>query len=367
MIKNSENLMITEAFKELEEIVGGVMAWMAPLYDSEQGGFHCAHSSLEDPQTYFCSLWDTYLALVTLYHEGLIDAMPLPMKERLTVFFQSRQSSLDGYFYDTVRFTDKRFTSRVTGAAKTALSYLGAKPLHPMPDDGKIACMFEELGSEVKFRDWLKCLDWSNAYDSGAQLSDRKSLLDMLSEPLRSNLLNTQWEFLDSIQSEETGFWGENPKELSFNYTSGVMKITQTYKYFKVPLPKADKVFTSTYEVLRSCNSSYVLDYRNIATAFRNVEELMSCKVSGEDIVDIVSRITTELLRFLHPDGGFSRFTDRPYYGEEKLILSKGLREGDMNSTMNVTNGLRLDLYTFAGLECPRLPGVDSFYDCVRL
>lgn len=365
MTENNNEFTVDRAFGSLVETMNGVMPWMAQLYNKEQGGFHCAHSSLQDPKTFFCSLWDTYLALVTLYKGGLLDTMPQEMRKKLIAYFQSRQDSRDGYFYDTVRFTDKRFTSRVTGASKAALTYLGAEPLYPMPGDGQITFMFEELGSVEKFRSWLQGLDWSNAYNSGSQISDRKAMINMLSEPLRSDILITLWEFLHGIQSDVTGFWGCNPEELSFNYTSGVMKLTQTYKYFNVPLPKADQICKSAYEVLKNKTSNFILDYRNIATAFRNVGEMMPDKCCEEDTTHIICLIGLELRRFLHGDGGFSRFTDRPYYGEENLILSGGLREGDMNSTMNVANGLRGDLYAFAGLECPKLPGSHGFYKMI--
>lgn len=360
-MKVNNSKLIQDALTEFEKVMAGILDWMTPLYDNGCGGFHLAHSSLTDTEKYFCSLWETILAVRLLENVGLLSSMPDSMKQALISYFQSKQDPEEGYFYDKVRFQEKRFTSRVTGASKQTLEELGAQPLYPMPDDSKIFEKYEELTSTAAFSRWLKGLDWSNPYMAAATIGDVSPLIDKLSEPLRTQIIDTLWTFIESIQSDKTGFWGSDPDEMSFAYTSGAMKLDNPSRRFNRSIDKADKLFQSSLKVLRTQKSDYILDYRNIATVFRLAGSYLGNEIKEEDVAEIVSLITAEIKRFLHPDGGFSRFVDKPYYGEERLVLSKGLAEGDMNSVGNIVQ-MRKELYTLAGMECPEFPGVEGFY-----
>jgi hypothetical protein len=335
----------------------------------EQKGFHLARSSLSDRKRYFCGIDTTAQALSMLEQAGLLDRMPVEMREDLIAFFQSRQDPQDGFFKDPdpKGREDPRLLGRALNYATGALEKLGAAPEHPLPETRAVLDRYPELRSQRAFEKYLESLDWSMPYRSGDWSAVRAKMADSLEEPLRTRLVETYFEFLKSLQSPVTGFWGKDGTRRDYQYVSGAMKISSAFGFYKRPIPMPDQILESIVWVLKhdhnvESNYCYV---RNPLTALDAVMPYLSTPPTRRQIYEIIAGTTKHHRMFLQADGGFSRSSRRAFRGEYPLVVGKGLAEGDTNAGTQAMHTVRRVCYKLAGKNMPELSGATNFYSQV--
>ncbi len=369
----AEEQSIDHALAELERSVRGILPWVAKLYDKDQKGFHLSVSAWDDPKYYFCAIEPTAQAISILSNsrtsdgKTLIEVMPDRMRKDLIEFFQSRQDPADGFFKDLDPKVSKnpRNLGRALGYSIGSLRRLGAVPLYPRPEGDRVTTNVPELSSVEAFRQYLESLNWDKPWGAGDHSATRASMADKLDEPLRSRILDTYWQYLDSKQSRQTGMWGNDPAKRDYQYVSGVMKITGAFARFKRPVPMADKIKDNVLWVIKNDRTHDYCWIRNPLSALKVVLPYCTEPLTDREKYEIIISTVRNHAHYRQPDGGFSRNHDGAltYEYEYDHALGKGLREGDTNATTQVMHTIRPWCYELAGRPVPPMSGADNFYE----
>ncbi|HZH61837.1 MAG TPA: hypothetical protein VEY70_20135, partial [Metabacillus sp.] len=96
---NNSNEELISQLKQLEHAFEGFFDWLAGQYDEETGGFYYAKSSIRD-DNYTPDIESSAQALNILDRNDLVKDMPEKMRKQMIHFFQNKQDSDTGYFYD---------------------------------------------------------------------------------------------------------------------------------------------------------------------------------------------------------------------------------------------------------------------------
>ena len=213
----------------------------------------------------------------------------------------------------------------------------------------------EYLRSPQALRRWMESFDWErNAYAAGHNVGSARN------EIIQAGLVDTVYEFIESIQNPDTGLWGQG---LTYNELSGAMKLSEFYSAeARRPYPNAKKMVESVLYVLEHdtpsqiffiFNPPYLIDRAIIHGSVPyepEIDELL------QELVPKMIRMAKEnLLRFRQPDGAYSYFPHGSAPRSQGALVSLGLRESDMNATSSGTNGTINLIYRLVGLMRPNL------------
>jgi len=320
----------------LSDCFGRFFPWLADRYDPASGGFFYAASSPRLAKT--PDIESTAQALNILERAGLLGGMPEPMRRRLVSFFQRKQDSDTGYFYDEdpAMRQDDVMVARALGYSRNALGKLGGAPLYPLPAEA--APPYTQ--SPEAYARWLRSVPLSNGWRGCDRLCGSQAYLKLLPEPARSEFVRVALHFFEEIQDPATGLWGEGRPYVRL---SGAFKLLTFYRAFGSPMPRGNALYRSVLRCLRTERADDMCYVRNPLELLDALRPAMT----ASELSDVVRISAANVGGLLQPDGGFSR--ERGHsppapnvaqvkagetYPElpEPVRLGLGEREGDMNA-----------------------------------
>ncbi len=316
--------------------------WLARQWDPATGG------QLRYPSSAEPDIQSSAQLTSILETAGLIETMPDHARAALVGYFQSRQNSDDGFFYD---YPDQdladRDKGRYLGYTINALRRLGAAPLHPLPDD-ESSGVPPHLQSRQAFRAWLDALPWETPWGAGDKINSQGSIIDLLSH--KDELLAELWLFLPTKQNPTTGYWGASATETNYNYLSGAAKITFSYAKYDKPIPMAAQLYDSAKTTLFEEPAIASTHVRNVLWLIRNLMDdgSLAGGIPEEDRVSIIDKTAANIGSFLMPDGGFR---------------NRRNSESGMDAASQARHARNWSLTVIAGLgDSAPWPGADTFW-----
>lgn len=371
--KNSKNKQkILFLISRLESQFNGLLNWLIKLYDKEQKGFFASISSLSDKKRFYCAVSNTAQALNILNHLDLIKTMPKNFKKNFINFFSNRQDLADGFFKDNDpnMYNNINNLGRAYQYAIASLKMLNAKPKYKLKKDNTVFEKYPELASLEKFKNWFNSLDFDDPYYIGNELQQsRLPIINGLNKNLKDSILNIIDVKLKKIQSKKTGYWGEKPDKNNYIYLSGAYKISWFYLEFFKEIPKAYLIFKSIRDLLQNNHKDVKQSYcfvRNPLSLLQIIDKFLIEKNNEDDIISIIENSINHSLLFLQEDGGFSRQHGSSLAKDLDQELSLGLKEGDLNASVQAVHTLRPFCYDAFNIKIPKINGYKDFYSKLK-
>ena len=400
----------TDAIRELYSYYDTELyVWLASLWDKDIGGFYFSDSAKETAG-YFPDLESTEQVLDSMSWCGPFShyrdparpgrkaygfAMPANVRAKLVCFIIGLQSPNDGFFYhpqwgnnvkaarrgrDLNRAVDMLYelgerpmydtpsgVSGVLGAPSMAVSASSAEPSENA--SGPVPLYLRKAESFEKYLDTI--FSTMDTYTAGnmieSQLSqigqaDKKLWLKQekgrkaedykITSPAKDGFVEALLNRLYSMQRPDNGLFDEEVDSGSIN---GLMKLSMSYRYCKVPVPYAEAATRSIIKMAEMpdetgdshmCNNFNL--WRTIGDMFRIFPE-----EKQEEIREIMKphyermiRATTERLApHKRKNGGFSYFKVGPCNRSQSAPVGcVSIAESDVNATtigcMGITGSL---------------------------
>ncbi|MBN2546432.1 MAG: hypothetical protein JXB50_11595 [Spirochaetes bacterium] len=352
-----------DLLNNIDSLFKDFYVWLKGLYDEESGGFYYAQSSKTDPK-FKPDIESTAQAIHIIEDSGLLKKMPKLMKRKLVSFFHARQDNETGFFYDPHNEMDKvdRMVARATSYGIKSLQRFNKKPLYPIPGSKGKDSLPNNINSKENLLIWLENRDWSYSWMACDNIAAARIYFKHLPRKERKEYLNIIWDFLKNKQDEETGMWGEGRPYVKI---SGAFKLAGLYSFFNKKMPNADKIYKSILFALRNDISEDMCWTRNPIDLLMSIKSQL-CKISREEINEIIEITYNNLKVYLKEDGGFSRHRYNSLAVPNNVELGKGLKEGDMNAG---TQALRIRnfCYSLAGKRVKKLKQyIGDFYTNFR-
>jgi len=337
------------------------------IKDSAYGLYR--YSATQTTPVLYASL---YAALTRHLYDDL-DTLTEHQRREWINYIQSFQSE-DGLFRDyAVQATSAEHLDwwgwrHLTLHAIMALCALGATAQRKF----SLVVPFYDPGFMV---DWLKARDWYN--DPAATSNQVQNFFtifqyarDFHGDALINGSLRTGYQYLNSIQNQETGLWGrrfDNPMALSRGVQTGY-HIWLAYFYDKQPIQYMEKIIDSCLATQNmfggfgvAANSSACEDIDSIDPLVR-LSRLIDYR--RPEIDRSLRKAASWVLMNRNPDGGYVFRRHEPFtYGHR--LMSSGINESSLFATWFRTLSLAyLEAYfsdSFVGgvgcrfLACPGL------------
>ena len=270
--------------------------WLPNMYNSGLGAFKKSASvSGTDIQS-------SAQALKLINLSGLLSTMPSDVRQDIETWWLTRQSSADHFFYDYAgQNLSDRDKGRYLSYAKSALEILSLSPEYSYPGDGD---MPSELATPETYYAWLQSLDWTNPWSSGDKVDANANFVVSLSN--KSDYYDKFEQFMDSIQSSATGYWGSSSSQNDYVYLSGAAKITATYQKFNRTVPGTDKLFSSFETTINTYSATDSCHVRNALWLLSNIKSQIGA-ISINKQISIINKSADNIALFKNSDGGFSR------------------------------------------------------------
>lgn len=345
---------------QMDGLFDGFFGWMKGQYDPESGGFFYARSSRSLDQ--LPDIESSSQALNILERVGLLEGWQADKKEKAIRFFQNKQDSASGYFYEQhpAMRDDDVMVGRALSYSVHSLHKLGGAPLYPLPQ--KMNSLPEYMASPDAYEDWLQAMPLTNSWRGCDRLCNSAPYISQLPEEKQQEYLQRAFDFFARIQDPETGLWGEGS---GYVRISGSFKLETFYSRFHVPMPRSDAMYRSILRILREEIARDMCYIRNPV----NLLGYMLPEMTTEEFEDILEITVRNMGRLLQADGGFSRelghspaatnvaqVKEGEYYPDmpKAVPLGLGLAEGDMNAGTQALL-IRSICYGLAGIVPPQL------------
>jgi hypothetical protein len=345
---------------QMDGLFGGFFEWMKGQYDDESGGFFYARSSRSLNQ--LPDIESSSQALNILERVGLLEGWEAAKKEKAIRFFQNKQDSASGYFYE--ENPDMRDDDVMVGRALSysvgAIRKLGGAPLYPLPE--KMNSMPVYMKSPDAYEAWLNAMPLTNSWRGCDRLCNSAPYIGQLPEEKQKEYLKRAFDFFARIQDPETGLWGQGS---GYVRISGSFKLETFYSRFHMPMPRGEVMYRSMLRILREETARDMCYIRNPI----NLLGYMRPEIPPEEYEEILGITIRNMGRLLQADGGFSRelghspvatnvaqVKEGEFYPEmpKAVPLGLGLAEGDMNAGTQALL-IRSFCYDMAGLVPPQL------------
>ncbi|CAH1226072.1 hypothetical protein PAECIP111891_05888 [Paenibacillus allorhizoplanae] len=360
--KQDQSAEISKLLAEMDQLFDGFGAWLSGQLDAESGGFYYAASSRRmlggAPD-----IESTAQALNILERCDWLDAMSTDMKRGCIRFFQSKQESSSGYFYDDnpLMREDEVMVARAISYSLNALRKLGGHPLHALPYEAQQAPAY--MSSPEDYLTWLKSVELTNSWRGCDRLSTSSVYVKQVEpESRRAEFAQTAFHFFANKQDPFTGLWGEGSYYVRI---SGTFKLHIFYDHFNVPLPREERIYQSILYALRHEEAVDMCYIRNPI----HLLSYMTLSIPAEELREIISITMANMKRLLRADGGFSRelahsptapnvaqVKEGEYYPDmpKAVHIGGGEVEGDMNAGTQALL-IRSVCYQLAGRKAPPL------------
>ncbi|MBD3316163.1 MAG: carbohydrate-binding protein, partial [Chitinivibrionales bacterium] len=209
---------------------------------------------------------------------------------------------------------------------------------------------------------WLESLPWeTEPWNAGQQIVT----YDTDIEAGGADVVALLFTWLADNQKAD-GYWGAADDE--YDRVGCVLKLSDVYKYFAEPMPRADDVYEKTLDILNNepTPNSYPLlsDVIRVLNKLENQGDLTRT-ITDTERLNVVTTIMNYMKEFQKDDGGFSNMLlgTAPTMGtssEAKLTLGLGLAEGSTYATY-MTWSDRERLYTYAQRTPPAVDPTPLF------
>lgn len=321
-----------QALNNVDSLFSGYFAWFGSMYDRTSGGAYFSTPSRERPQSYPPHIESTSKYSNVLGWSEVVDRVPASMRTAMIGFIKSRQVGDSGHAYYGF-FLDSNFptldsahngatvnerrAARALGFSLGILDLFGATPDYPTPDPSQNTKSLAHLQSGQAFKDWIAARPWSgSAWTVGSDIAAQTTLVDALSEPLKSEILQAAFERLPHYQNSTTGFWGaanSNP----YIPINGAHKIVLFYEHYNQPVPHADALLASTLSVVQNTAPVNLLFTYNSLRLVTNLQKSLSTPMTDPQMMDFVIKQAAYLATFHQPDGGFAGLLSGTVTGNE--------------------------------------------------
>ncbi len=379
-----------------------VYEWLVGLYDPQNGGFYYSNSG-RDNQGYLPDIESTVQALNHLntagmfaeYGNSYVNAISDEMKAKLLSFAKNLQSPEDGYFYHPQWGKDIIVArrGRDLGWATQLIKALGGRPYWNTPGgvSGELGApsyasptsltksftesyvlsvssvkaansyIPEHLQSLEAWEEYIIGLNiYDDPYTSGNTLAAQHNEIKAAGNEYIDYLIN----YLNELQNEETGFWGEGVTYVTMN---GFMKLSSSYSYYNKAVPNVEAALYSTIEILLTpdtdnrdlhvCNTyntwvnfSQILHSANRTAGQEAVKSLRSVILSKAP--ELINITYDKLITHKRQEGGFSYFETKNGNTSQKAPVACSLTpESDVNATCIATTGIISNLFTSLGVS----------------
>lgn len=347
----------------------GLVKWLAEMWDAKTGGFYYSKSARDNPD-FLPDLESTGQAMGHLEMLGIVDdfsELPIKMRDKLIEFCQSRQDPEDGYFYHPQWGKDINVSRRgrdMSNACDT-LKMLGSEPLYPTAlerisnaeTDEKLDTVPPHLRSKEAFAEYLRELDLpSDPYSKGHILASEASQIRA------AGLADMCAEYLNSTQLDN-GMWREEYDYMSAN---GLLKISGAYEVLGKEFPNPTKALSSAIRIAMSTTTATcMVEIYNPICAIRNIfsnvermgdpELLTEAREMLRQNARYLIKYTREKLGiFRKPDGSYSYLYNKSTPISQKVCVSLGLDEGDMNAVA-LADSSRARLFDILGIDAGKI------------
>lgn len=376
----------------LDGLYDRLLPWIAQLYDPESGGFYesLGVKQGKEDRDYPPDIQSTYFVIQILSDVGLLSQAPEGVRQKLIHFFQSRQDANTGFFLDS-GYPEMVGNPRVMGRAlhfsTSALRYLKAPPLYPLPGERGVSSQSsnaegarfvpvvnsaksslpEHITSRERFYEWLEGRPWTNSWTALDQLQSQARLIKGLPEQQREELTDEAMGFLATKQDPATGFIGDGSSAVKI---SGAFKLAVFCDTLGRPVPSVLQLKKSVIEwLLTQPETDKIFFIRNAIELLEILLKQTGQSISPEELDAVFAAAIVELKRFRQPDGGFSSFSDEFYITPNDLYISPRRQasvgpQGDMNGTSSAW-ALRKALYKLAD-EVPLSLEFPDFWERCR-
>ena len=393
----------TDELKKLYELyTSDLCSWFAGLYDKDIGGFYFSNSG-RDNAGFLPDIESTVQALNHLatggmfvnYSNSYAYALPKEMKAALLAFAKGLQSSEDGYFYHpqwgTSIIVSRR--GRDLGWATQLIKSLGGRPYwntpggvageYGAPGLASTAALTKKLSEKAAsavscitqtssyLPEYLRSLDawkdyidglgiYDDPYTSGNTLAAQHNEIKNAGKEYIDYLIN----YLNELQDEETGFWGEGVTYVTMN---GFMKLSSSYSYYVRAVPNVEAALRSTIEILLTPDTpERDLHICNTYNTWVNFTQILSSakKTDGEAKVNelraIIRAKAPELIKITYEkvkthkrsEGGFSYFETKTCNASQKApVACAAVPESDVNATAISVTGIVSNMFGALGVD----------------
>ena len=400
---------VVEAYRELygmHEV--GLCSWLAGLFDPDIGGFYYSNSGRD------CDYieWDgkgcytkpdmesTQQAISLMKGSGMIesyDDIPVWMREKLKDFTCSLLDPEDGYIYHpqwgkAIGHSRRgRDLIAAEGLAKllgfslpypTATERLKAAAADKKDEKASTPALPDYLKSKDAFIKYMEALDWEapsglGAYGAGNNLASQCYLIKS------AGLGDVACDFLDSIQHKDTAIWGVQEGYAAIN---AIFKIGVVYGAMGRALPNAERIASRGMDIIIADELNRTVCYQFNAWWTMRICQTNLRAYGGEEGIKAAERIDGEMLRrapecilatkkktlpFKCSDGSYSYYYDCTGPISQGMIVSKMIKEGDINASIINSNGVLQRSLDVLGLAkfAPKIygkEGHDAFFSALR-
>jgi len=289
--KSGNGKEVVSALKELYSLWDErLYLWLASLYDPKIGGFYFS-ACARDNEPFLPDIESTSQAVTMLCELGMIESgrdLPEEMRAQMGQFLLNCFDAEDGYFYhpqwgkNIIAARRGRDLMWARGMMRTYLDVelpapTAAERLKKSAETGDRSLrqnLPEYLGSADALVAYLKGWDWDRlAYPSGNNLAAQQDQI------IAAGLTDAAVEFLNSIQNQETGMWGNTT---GYDAVNGYLKISSFYIAAGKTLPNAQKAIDAVLACLTSDEPALTMCYQyNVWFTIRNI--LMGLRTLGEE------------------------------------------------------------------------------------
>ena len=327
----------------MDSLYQDLYVFLSRLYDPETGGFYESISKEEGFRVGTPRIESTARGITMLEKAGILNELPEAVRQQFIIFFQMHQDAASGFFEDPQeqRSVYER-RGRALSYSVAALEKLGATPLYPLPGKKSDQTETAHLQSVPDFRAWLDSLPWEHSWSAGSILSAQSTLIGQLPEPLRSNVVDCLFAYLEEHQHPSTGMWGTGSPYVQI---SGAFKMSMMYQAFGRPVPRAKHVYRSLLRCMREETCQDATWVRNPLHLLQVIQPQLEALPDTER-QEIVRIAIYNISQFLRPDGGFARNLDQSF----------GVTDG-CSQAMKTRDTLR----ELVGLEEKLFPGAEHF------
>ncbi len=388
-----------------KQVSDDMINYYSSLYDYETS---CFYSSTSGKYAYgFHPNIECTSQILHAVQEGaggisIYDHLTEDQRARMLAYVQSMQDPDDGYFYHLDRPKGKAALNRMNrdlGWATTYIlgRYTKGEALYPLPSERMAAEAeanksestssetTEEKKEESAIPDYLKSEEaflkyLEELWPTKTPYGHGDSMGALGTQAKAVGMYDVLANFIISKQDPETGLWASTPGEVSYNSTSGAMKLAGYFGGAGKQYAHYDKMIDSCIEVLLSDEyAQYIVYIWNPISCLRQVRDQLRKGEGGlpadympkilDQMPEIIYKSMDKIGNFKKPDGGSSYTQD---VGSESIIdmnIGLGLFESDVDGTGKL-RGVRSDVYKLLDMNpadpCFSQEAVDRFFENLR-
>ncbi len=343
--------------------------WLIGMYDPKSGGMYYSGSSRDNEQfepdiestTQTVSLLQN-LGLINTDENGIATDVPEWFAAGACEFLRSRQDESDGYFYDPIYrdISPKSKKERNTSFTVEALKTLGMSPLYLTATQRLSDTVNADDNDQSMYATKESYLEWldknaeerGDSYHWGSDLACARPMI------IASGHLHTTVEWLKKRQNTQNGTWED---EFNMTAVNGVLKIRGYFNENTEVFPNYDTYIRNTVEFTKTFEPEFAAYAWNPIGSVKRIIETLPVEPSddikaliSESAADMVANTTVQIRRFRQPDGGFGYSTKGSSPRSNRVTVSLGLTEGDVNA-LALMALIYNDAYKLCGVPSSRV------------